>query len=59
MLRKLITPDNRNVSIELPQNFVGKQVEVIAFTIEDAVGESLLADKVLTHYASENSLAKD
>ncbi len=59
MLRSVITPDQRKVSIELPQNFVGKQVEVIAFTLEDAVTESLVADKTLTHFASEKSLEKD
>ena len=58
MLRKVITPDKRNVSIELPQNFVGKQVEVIAFTIED-VNEPLVTNKTVTYYASEKSLAKD
>ena len=58
MLRKVIKPDNRNISIELPQNFVGKQVEVLAFTIDDTIGESV-QDKLLTHFASEKNLAKD
>ena len=59
MLRKVIKPDNRNISIELPQNFVGKQVEVLAFTIDDTIGTSALEDKLLTHFASEKSLSKD
>jgi len=59
MLRKVIKPDNRNISIELPQNFVGRQVEVLAFTIDDTLGTSALEDKIFTHFASEKSLSKD
>ncbi len=59
MLRKVIKPDNRNISIELPQNFVGKQVEVLAFTIDDTTGASVGEDKLFTHFASEKSLSKD
>ncbi|MCD6012701.1 MAG: hypothetical protein K0Q79_2563 [Flavipsychrobacter sp.] len=54
MVRTVITPDKGNISIELPQNYIGKQVEIIAFTIEEAT-----KDTPLTHYASEQSLAKD
>ncbi len=35
MIRTLITPQQQNISINLPQNYVGKQVEVIAFTIDE------------------------
>ena len=59
MLRQVIKPDNRNISIELPQNFVGKQVEVLAFTIDDTIGAPVLEDKLLTHFASEKSLSED
>ena len=52
-------PDSRNISIELPQNFVGKQVEVLAFTIDDTIATSVGEDKLLTHFASEKSLSKD
>ena len=38
MIRKVITPSNETISIELPQSFVGKQVEVIMF-ISDEVNE--------------------
>ena len=61
MIRKVIIPDSENVTITLPENFVGKQVQVIAFTIEDedTVEESLQADKPMTHLASSETLAKD
>lgn len=47
-------PSNRNISINLPEEFVGKQVEVIAFTIEET--ESM--DNITTHFATEAVLAK-
>ncbi len=58
MIRTVVKPDNQNISIKLPKNFVGKQVEVIAFTIEEATN-IVDAGKILTHFASEKSLAKD
>jgi hypothetical protein len=35
MIRTLITPEDRNISIRVPEHFIGKQVEVIAFTIDE------------------------
>ena len=59
MLRKVIKPENTRISIELPQNFVGKQVELLAFTIDDTIGNSAKEDRLLTHFASEHTLSKD
>jgi hypothetical protein len=36
MIRTVVKTDNQNISIKLPESFTGKQVEVIAFTIEEA-----------------------
>lgn len=59
MIRTLLVPENQDVSIQLPQSFIGKQVEVIAFTINETISESHAQDKPLTHYAAQNVLAKD
>ena len=59
MIRTVVKPDKQNISIKLPKNFVGKQVEVIAFTIEEADKANAIADKPVTHIASEKVLAKD
>ena len=60
MLRTVIKPGNRNVFIELPQNYVGKQVEVIAFTIEEStIAKTDVTDDIATHFASEKILGKD
>jgi len=59
MIRTVIKPNKQNVSIRLPEEFVGKQVEVIAFTIDEAVSDPITSDKTLTHIASEKALAND
>ncbi|KAA6440743.1 DUF2281 domain-containing protein [Dyadobacter flavalbus] len=59
MIRTLMVPDNQDISIQLPEPYIGKQVEIIAFTINDATEELRVQDKTLTHYASQKALAKD
>lgn len=59
MIRTLITPENTNISLEIPASFVGKKVEVIAFTVGDALENDIEQDQTLTHYASQKSLEKD
>jgi hypothetical protein len=59
MIRTVVTPDKQNILIELPQNYVGKQIEIIAFRIDEANEKTAIDDKILTHFASENVLAKD
>ena len=56
MIRTAVKADDQNISIKVPKEFVGKQVEVIAFTIEEIFDP---ADNILTHLASEKVLAKD
>jgi hypothetical protein len=56
MIRIIITPDNERISFDLPLDYVGKKVEVIAFTNEEATVD---IDKPVTHLASERTLAKD
>jgi len=56
MIRTVIKPDNEFISIKLPEKFIGKQVEVIAFTVEEA---SETEEQLFTHFASEGILAKD
>lgn len=58
MIRTVVKPDNQNISIKLPESFIGKQVEVIAFTVEEA-RETEPADHLIAHLASEKVLAKD
>ena len=35
MIRTVITANNKNLTLTLPNNYIGKQVEVIAFTVDE------------------------
>jgi len=37
MYRKIIVPESTNISLLLPDNLVGKQVEIIAFEVDTDV----------------------
>ena len=36
MIRAIITADKNNLTLSLPDNFLGKQVEIIVFIIDEA-----------------------
>ncbi|HLF63225.1 MAG TPA: hypothetical protein VI603_05720 [Saprospiraceae bacterium] len=55
----MIIPEQETISINLPKSYIGRQVEVIAFTIDGNINDMLLMDEPLTYLASEKSLAKD
>lgn len=56
MLKTVLIPNNNQLVLDIPDNFIGKQIEVIAFAIDEAV---VAIDVPLTHFASQNVLAKD
>lgn len=35
MIRKIITPQERTYVLELPEDFIGKEIEVLAFEVEE------------------------
>jgi len=59
MVRTIIKPTNKSVLIEVPEEFVGKEVEIIAFTIDEADTTDIPSGETLTHFASEHVLAKN
>ena len=59
MIRTVVKPNKQNISITLPENFIGKQVEVIAFTVEEATKSPSALNSNATYVASEKVLAKD
>jgi protein involved in sex pheromone biosynthesis len=59
MIRTILKPEKQKIFINLPIDFVGKQVEIVAFTIEEADKVKEEIDNPFTHFASEKVLAKD
>ncbi|HYK76332.1 MAG TPA: hypothetical protein VEV16_05100 [Daejeonella sp.] len=59
MIRKVIKPQKQRVSLELTKDFLGKKVEIIAFTIEDTEDVLKVEESQWPYLLSEKSLAKD
>jgi hypothetical protein len=59
MIRTVIEPQNQNISITLPKDFIGRRVEVIAFTIDEDDAKYYEDDRAETHFASQSALAKE
>ncbi len=36
MIRTIVTADQKNLTLQLPDEFLGKEIEIIAFVIEEA-----------------------
>jgi RNA binding exosome subunit len=59
LIRTIIRPNKQKITLELPEGYIGKKVEIIAFTIHDSEENDSFSDKIETHYVSESTLAKD
>jgi hypothetical protein len=59
MIRTFLKPDTQNISIRLPQSFVGKKIEVIAFVVDETNDNQIVKDPIQTYFASEKVLSKD
>ncbi len=35
MLRKFITPENANINLSIPQDYVGKRLEVLLYAVDE------------------------
>ena len=35
MIRTIITPENQDVSIHIPENYIGKKIEVLLYAVEE------------------------
>jgi hypothetical protein len=35
-IREIVVPENNKIELTIPDNFIGKKIEVIAFEVEDS-----------------------
>jgi len=45
MIRTLITPDKQNVSIHIPENYIGKQLEVLLYAVDELDEQKITKEK--------------
>jgi hypothetical protein len=55
MVRTIFTPTTQYIPLNIPAQYVGKRLEVIAFPIDDPFADNVIT----THLASEQVLLKD
>lgn len=41
MIRQIIIPENNTVTLQIPIDFIGKQIEILAFLIQEEVKNSI------------------
>ena len=41
MLRTIVVPDNQNVSIHIPSEYIGRQIEVLLYATDEVKSEKL------------------
>lgn len=42
MIRTIITPDKQTISFEIPKDYIGKQIEVIAFAQDEGMAKEVV-----------------
>ena len=55
MVRTIITPDKQTISFDIPKDYIGRQIEVIAF----AMDEELAKEPAIKKMVSFNALTID
>jgi len=50
MIREIVVPTNTKQTIEFPEEFIGKRVEIIAFTIEEKVTGQVKTEKAFNFW---------
>jgi hypothetical protein len=45
MIRTLITPDKQDISIHIPENYIGKQIEVLLYAVDELDEQAVVIKK--------------
>lgn len=56
MIRKIVVPQERTLTLELPETFVGKEVEVLAFEV-DEIDNHTEPDETVVNMSEEERIA--
>ena len=52
MIRTIITPDKNQISIKIPDKFIGKKIEAIAFSLDDPSDDVIYTEKSYKSFSS-------
>jgi len=50
MIRTIITPDNTNVNLSIPSDYVGRKIEVMYYPVDELIEEKPLVAKNMSSF---------
>ena len=50
MVRTIITPDNTNVKLSIPPDYVGRRIEVMYYPVDELIEENPLPTKPMSSF---------
>ena len=56
MIRKIFVPQNGSITLAIPQEYIGKELEIIAFPKEEAIEEGFSVENALPASGSGHSV---
>jgi hypothetical protein len=59
MIRTIITPENQDVSIHVPESFIGKQIEVLMYDIDELKQDEVQNKKKASEFRGKLNLSDD
>jgi len=59
MIRTVITPDTQDISIHLPENYIGKQIEVLLYATEELKEQNAEGKKKASEFKGALNLSQE
>jgi ribosome maturation protein Sdo1 len=59
MIRTIVTPEHQDISIHIPQDYVGKQIEVLLYAVDELQEEEKTANKKPSDFRGQLKLSAE
>ena len=59
MIRTLITPTNQDIHIHIPENYIGKQLEVLLYSVDELTKENTTTKKKTSDFVGALKLTDE
>ncbi|WEA02407.1 hypothetical protein [Mucilaginibacter sp. SJ] len=59
MIRTKVTPENQDISIHIPQDYVGKQIEVLLYAVDELQEEKIAEGKKPSDFRGKLKLSDE
>lgn len=57
MIRTVLKAETKNITLELPDEYLGKNLEIFVFALDETFNS--VEENTITHFASQKILAQD